>query len=247
MPEKTVVLKFGSSVLRSAGDLHIAVDEIYRHWRIGCRVLAVVSAFEDVTDMLMGEVVDTVGAECPEATAVYLATGETQTAALLLGSLHQYGLPSRLLSPSEIGLRGEGPILDSTPCEVDKAVFERLWQSTPILILPGFFGLDREQRTVLFGRGGSDISAFFLAASLGASCRLLKDKWCVDTNVKQPPRSPEFRGHEAIALHITVVAYNASSQSRSERLGRHLDDVIDLPPLAALANACLFISRSTFA
>jgi homoserine dehydrogenase len=173
--EKTVVLKFGSSVLRSAGDLYIAVDEIYRHWRTGYRVLAVVSAFEGVTDILMGEVIDTIGAECPEATAAYLATGEEQTTALLLGSLRQYGLPARLLSPREIGLFAEGPILESTPCRVDTAVLERLWQSYPILILPGFFGLDSEHRTVLFGRGGSDISALFLAGSLGATCRLLKD------------------------------------------------------------------------
>src|SRR5580658_9813441 len=99
MSQKTVVQKFGSSVLRSAGDLHIAVDEIYRHWRAGCRVLAVVSAFEDVTDSFMGEVMDTIGAECPEATAAYVATGEQQTAALLLGSLHQYGLPARIIVP----------------------------------------------------------------------------------------------------------------------------------------------------
>src|SRR5882762_9601643 len=39
------VLKFGSSVLRSPSDLHVAVDEIYRRWRAGRRVIAVVSAF----------------------------------------------------------------------------------------------------------------------------------------------------------------------------------------------------------
>ena len=39
------VLKFGSSVLRSAADLHVAVDEIYRHFRSGRYVLATVSAF----------------------------------------------------------------------------------------------------------------------------------------------------------------------------------------------------------
>ena len=175
MSAKTVVHKFGSSVLRSAGDLHIAVDEIYRHWRTGYRILAVVSAFEDVTDILMREIIDRVGTECPEATAAYLATGEAQTAALLLGSLRQYGLPSRLLSPRDIGLLAEGPILESTPLRVDTAVLERLWQSCPILILPGFFGIDSERRTVLFGRGGSDLSALFLAVALGAECRLSKD------------------------------------------------------------------------
>src|SRR6202035_4179262 len=34
---------------------------------------------------------------------------------------------------------------------------------------------DTEGRTVLFGRGGSDTSAVFLAAALGAACRLAKD------------------------------------------------------------------------
>jgi homoserine dehydrogenase len=49
------VLKFGSSVLRSPEDLHQAVDEIYRCWRCGSKVLAVVSAFDGVTDRLIAE------------------------------------------------------------------------------------------------------------------------------------------------------------------------------------------------
>src|SRR5258708_8445016 len=46
------VLKFGSSVLRSPGDLHVAVDEIYRRWRLGFRVLAGLSAFGGVPPIL---------------------------------------------------------------------------------------------------------------------------------------------------------------------------------------------------
>jgi homoserine dehydrogenase len=200
------VLKFGSSVLRSPGDLHIAVDEIYRRWRAGYRVLAVVSAFAGTTDELLGEVADTVGTDCPEATAAYVATGEQKTAALLLGSLRQYGLPARLITPREIGLIAEGPTLESTPVRVDTRALEKLWPIYPILVLPGFYAVDKEGRTTLFGRGGSDMSALFLASALGAGCRLLKDKWCGDTNVKQPPRSLKLWGCEAIALHITNAA-----------------------------------------
>ena len=50
---KVTVLKFGSSVLRSEADLPSAVHEIYRHWREGAQVIAVVSAFGDTTDQLM--------------------------------------------------------------------------------------------------------------------------------------------------------------------------------------------------
>jgi homoserine dehydrogenase len=172
---KVEVLKFGSSVLRSPGDLHVAVDEIYRRWRSGYRILAVVSAFEGVTDELMGEVADALGSDCPEATAAYVATGEQQTGALLLGSLLQCGLPARFVSPREIGLIAEGSLLESAPVRVDASVLEQLWQTYPILVLPGFYGIDAEGRTALFGRGGSDLSALFLAAALGGGCRLLKD------------------------------------------------------------------------
>ena len=169
------VLKFGSSVLRTPRDLHIAVDEIYRRWRGGRRILAVVSAFEGITDELMAEVADVLGADCPEATAAYVATGEQRTAALLTGSLQRSGIPSRIIDPREIGLIAEGSFTESTPVRVDESVFDQLWNAYPVLVLPGFYGIDSEGRLALFGRGGSDLSALFLAAALGAECRLCKD------------------------------------------------------------------------
>lgn len=169
------ILKFGSSVLRTPADLHVAVDEIYRRWRDGYLVLAVVSAFEGVTDGLLAAVADTVGPDCPEAAAAYLATGEIKTAALLHGSLRRYGLPSRMVDPREIALRAEGTPLESTPNSVDTASLETLWGRDAILVLPGFFGIGPEGQIALFGRGGSDLSALFIAAALNAGCRLLKD------------------------------------------------------------------------
>jgi homoserine dehydrogenase len=172
---KIEVLKFGSSVLRSPKNLHVAVDEIYRRWRSGCRILAIVSAFEGVTDELLAHALDIVGEDCPEATAAYVATGEERTAALLQGSLHQHGLPSRLVNPREIALLAEGPLLESAPIRADSSALKRLFETHPILVLPGFYGVDCEGRTSLFGRGGSDLSALFLARLLNAECRLLKD------------------------------------------------------------------------
>jgi homoserine dehydrogenase len=169
------VLKFGSSVLRSSRDLHVAVDEVYRRWRGGYRVLAVVSAFEGITDELIAEVADVLGTDCPEATAAYVATGEQRTAALLVGSLQNSGIPSRVIDPREIGLLAEGSFSESTPVRVDVDALDQLWKEYPVLVLPGFYGIDLEGRTVLFGRGGSDLSALFLAAALGAECRLHKD------------------------------------------------------------------------
>ena len=50
--KQIIVLKFGSSVLRDEKDLPAAVHEIYRWWRKGFQVVAVVSAFGDTTNEL---------------------------------------------------------------------------------------------------------------------------------------------------------------------------------------------------
>jgi homoserine dehydrogenase len=94
---------------------------------------------------------------------------------LLAGSLQNSGIPSRLIDPREIGLIAEGSFTESTPVRVDVAALDQLWSEYPVLVLPGFYGIDPQGRIALFGRGGSDLSALFLAAALSAECRLGKD------------------------------------------------------------------------
>lgn len=83
MRDSIVVLKFGSSVLRSRGDLPSAVHEIYRWYRDGQRVIAVVSAIGDATDLLLAGARDLAADPEPYALAELLATGERASAALL--------------------------------------------------------------------------------------------------------------------------------------------------------------------
>jgi homoserine dehydrogenase len=166
------VLKFGSSVLRSPEDLPVAVDEIYRRWRSGSRVLTVVSAFEGVTDQLIRE---SQGLGSPGAAAAYIAQGEQRTAAQLMDSLTRCGIPALLVEPGDICLIAEGTPLESVPVSVDVTALGLLWNSCPVLVLPGFYGVDAAGSTALFGRGGSDLSALFLASELQVTCRLLKD------------------------------------------------------------------------
>src|SRR2546427_6983902 len=94
-PAKIVVLKFGSSVLRRESDLPRAVHEIYRHWRDGSQVLAVVSALGDTTDRLLAAAKSV--SEEPEesALAMLLATGEASASALLGIALNKAGIPGK--------------------------------------------------------------------------------------------------------------------------------------------------------
>jgi homoserine dehydrogenase len=215
------VLKFGSSVLKTAADLPVAVDEIYRCWRSGYRVIAVVSAFEGVTDWLMGEATVVFNAACPEAIAAYVATGEQQTAALLVGALAQYGLPARLIEPREIDLSVEGSSLESAPTGVDHAKLKELWEHSPILVLPGFYGVDATGRTALLGRGGSDLSALFLASELKSGCRLLKDvRGVFDAD---PARSSAAHRFSALSWERATAVAGPLIQSKALQYARGRD------------------------
>ena len=168
------VLKFGSSVLRSENDLPSAVHEIYRYWRHGVQVIAVVSAFGDTTDQLMRRAEDVWGEPDKSALATLLATGEAASSALLGLALNRAGIPARLLDAAQAGLRTVGARLDSDPVAIDTV---RLLAESrrAVVVLPGFVGRGESGDTTLLGRGGSDLTALFLAHRLHASCVLLKD------------------------------------------------------------------------
>ena len=169
-----VVLKFGSSVLRTESDLPRVVHEIYRHWRDGSQVLVVVSAIGQTTDRLLG----LARAICMEpeesALAMLLATGEAKASALLGIALRRAGIPAKVLDPVQAGLRTIGGELDSEIVAVDVGRL-RTELERSIVVLPGFTGRNEEGDTTLLGRGGSDLSAVFIAHQLNARCILLKD------------------------------------------------------------------------
>lgn len=171
----TIVLKFGSSVLRSRADLPAAVHEIYRWYRAGWRVVAVVSAIGDTTEILLDEARDFASTPEPNATAELLATGERHSAALLGVALDRAGVRARVLDPREIGLTAIGSALDSEPVAVDRERLLALLDDCGVLVVPGFFGYAENGQLQLLGRGGSDLSAAYLANALGARCRLIKD------------------------------------------------------------------------
>jgi homoserine dehydrogenase len=237
----TIVLKFGSSVLRSEADLPLAVHEIYREWRAGHRVLAVVSALGCTTDDLLKRAQQLGLPPQREGLAALLGTGETAAAALLTLALDRSGLPATLLDPIQIGLltadRGaDAPreCLDADPVAVPIAVdIPRLRRELEraIVVVPGFAGRDRADRPTRLGRDGSDLTAPFLALELGASCS--------DRPVLLPPAGPPLRvallgcgtvGGGVLArllarpdlFRVTGVAVREPNRDRFPAIPRHL-------------------------
>jgi homoserine dehydrogenase len=168
------VLKFGGSVLRDESDLKLAVHEIYRNWRQGSQVVAVVSAFNGKTDELLAKTSPFGDDAHAESVASLLLTGETETASLLCLELGRSGIPARFLTALQLQLLTKGERLDAEPVSINA---ERLRHEliSSVVVVSGFGGVDQSGSPTLLGRGGSDLTALFLAERLDARCVLVKD------------------------------------------------------------------------
>ena len=175
MASNVVVLKFGSSVLRTPGELPVAVAEVYRHYRAGSEVIAVASAFEGVTDGLLKQARAWGPEPDPATLAASLATGEILSATQLTFALHRAGLPARYLDPRDAGLTATGDPLNAELTGVRTDELTARLAAARILVIPGFFAGREKAGTALLGRGGSDLTALYLAQSLKGRCILLKD------------------------------------------------------------------------
>jgi homoserine dehydrogenase len=183
------VLKFGSSVLRSEADLPAAVHEIYRWVRNGHRVIAVVSAIGNSTEELLARARAFGQGVSEHAVATLLATGESTSAALLTLALDRAGIPAAILDEVRLGLRTQGPVLNSEPCGIDVSAVERALEDSSAVVVPGFVGRQDDGTVSLLGRGGTDLTAVFVAHELQADCcRLIKD---VDGIYEYDPASSE--------------------------------------------------------
>ncbi|MCA8981599.1 MAG: homoserine dehydrogenase [Planctomycetes bacterium] len=211
MSSPLTVLKFGSSVLRSAADLPRAVHEIYSERRAGRRVLCVVSALGDTTDRLLRRAESWRSSGDELALAALLATGEAEATALLALALARAGLSATRLDVAAAGIACDGPRLDARPTSVSRTRVFGALEAHGVVVLPGFYALDEDGQPALFGRGGSDLTAIFLAERLGAQrCVLLKD---VDglyesdpaRAATKPKRFAALRYESALALGDGVV------------------------------------------
>lgn len=198
-----VVLKLGSSVLTDPNRIRDAGREVRR--LAGDRhVLAVVSALPGRTDELMGMARQVADAEYPDLLAGLLSTGEDASVALLAMAVRRVGGRVRALSSAELQIRTTGPVMDAEPIDLDSAGLRHAFDAAPAVVVPGFVGRDASGAVTVLGRGGSDLTALFLATRLAAQeCRLVKD---VDGLYTDDPRVSPSAGRYATATWSRALA-----------------------------------------
>jgi len=99
-----------------------------------------------------------------------LSYGERLSAIFLNGILCANGLESSVGFPETIGLITDGEFGNaSADFHLATGLVREALKEEKIYVVPGFYGVSRDLKTTLFGRGGSDYSAAALARCVGAS------------------------------------------------------------------------------
>lgn len=216
--DEVVVLKFGSSILRGPQDCPAVASAIYAHVRQGRRVVAVVSAFAGQTDRLLTDARGLGLAHENELLPAYVALGEEKAAALVAIACDRIGLDAEALSVRELGIEAQGAAEHAHPVVLKGEGLKRALARRQVVIAPGFGAVRPDGRLALLGRGGSDLTAVFLAAELGLDrARLIKD---VDGLYDHDPNDASGG----------ALRYRRASWDEARRLGGSLvqRDAIDL-------------------
>lgn len=189
-PSGIVVDKFGGSVLRRPEDIAAAVEVVGRQREEGLRPVVVVSAFEGVTDTILGaarvllpdrgESIREPGqahdSSLARETDRALATGEALSAALFALGLQGRGIQARSFSGAEAGIRTAAAHLGAEVRRVLSRPLRAALNDGLVPVVAGFQGIGIHGELTTLGRGGTDLSAVALAVALRADrCELFKD------------------------------------------------------------------------
>jgi homoserine dehydrogenase len=211
---RIAVLKFGASVLQIPADGARVAQEIYRWRRKGYQVVAVVSAVGNTTDRLTQKANAFDVETDPRKFAALLSTGELQSAALTGLALDRAGLTSIACDEVTLGIRVTGDPLNADPVALDAPALREKLDRFGVVVVPGFIGRDDEGRVCLLGRGGSDLTALFVAQQLEADvCRLIKDvaglyEFDPKTRAdRHPRRYARIRFADALTLDESIVQH----------------------------------------
>lgn len=201
---KTVILKFGGSVLIDDSAVKNAAEIIKKEYEKGNSVIAVVSAQGGMTDALLSEARRLSDKPSKRELDVIMSAGELLSSAKLSLALQTAGVKSISLSGFQAGIKtssanGEARIKDINTDRIKRELADK-----KAVIVAGFQGYNRHGDMTTLGRGGSDTTAVAIAAAMDADKCIVYSK--VDgIYTADPEKIPE-------AKKINEIDYNCMQE-----------------------------------
>lgn len=171
-----IVQKFGGSSVGDTERIQKVAERVAEYHRKGDQVVVVVSAMKGVTDNLIRLAKELSTMPSEREMDMLLATGEQTTIALTAMALHAQGIPAVSLTGAQAGIVTDGVHTKAKIQNITPLKLKDLLSTGNVVIVAGFQGQTMEGQITTLGRGGSDLTAIALAASLQADlCQIYTD------------------------------------------------------------------------
>ena len=181
-----IVQKYGGTSLGDAEKIRTAAGRVAALSQQGHRVVVVVSAQGDTTDLLIRKAEEVNRRGSVREMDACLSAGEQISAALMAMAIGAMGYPAVSLSGWQAGIETDGIHGNAQITNIRGGRIRRELEAGRIVVVAGFQGMDAEGNITTLGRGGSDTTAVALAAYLQADkCQIFTD---VDGVYNRDPR-----------------------------------------------------------
>ena len=172
-----IVQKYGGTSVGSFDRIRNVASRVKALHDEGHSVAVVVSAMSGVTDKLIAMAHEMSPDPTEREMDVLVSTGEQQSIALLSPwPCSTWACPALSITGRQAGLRTTGSHTRARIDALDGAHTRGLLDEGNVLIVAGFQGINATGNIQTLGRGGSDLSAIAIAASLKADvCQILTD------------------------------------------------------------------------
>lgn len=171
-----IVQKYGGTSVGSFDRIRNVAQRIKALHVQGHQVAVVVSAMGGVTDQLIAMANELTRNPPEREMDVLLSTGEQQSISLVTMALLELGVPAVSITGRQAGLRTSGSHTRARIDAIDASLSRKYLDAGKVVIVAGFQGVNHEGLIQTLGRGGSDLSAIAVAASIKADlCQILTD------------------------------------------------------------------------
>ena len=200
-----IVQKYGGTSVGTPERILEVARRILRTQQEGHQVVAVLSAMSGVTDSLIKLARQVSSYPAEREMDVLLATGEQTTIALTAMAINGLGGLAISLTGPQAGIVTDGVHTKAKIANITPKNIHTFLDSGNIVIVAGFQGQTLEGLITTLGRGGSDLTAIALAASVEADlCQIFTDVdgvyTCDPRIVKNAQKIPEISYDEMLEM-----------------------------------------------
>lgn len=171
-----IVQKFGGSSVANADKIRNVANIIEATYKSGNKVVVVVSAQGDTTDLLIEKAREINSNPSRREMDVLMSTGEQISIALLAMEIEKRGMPVVSLTGWQFPIRTDDEYSSARIQTVETKRIEEELKNGKIVVAAGFQGINSLNDITTLGRGGSDTTAVAIAGSLDADvCQIYTD------------------------------------------------------------------------